>query len=251
MEKVKVLGRKYLEKQRIFGLDEDANVGNAFYEIASLLWFYDIANRQGLRVPDIPQAGRGNEFLEVQKQSSGLSGLDFLDGWSAIAAIAQHYGIPTRMLDWSFELELALFFAVMGLSETPEQSKNTLPRSVSLWILDKSKVAILTDEIRFVVPKYCDNPNIHAQSGLFTLLVGDDPGRDLKVVVEEAFRKSSTETQSTLSTDGIPILQEVIIPYDDALKLKKNLKDRGMNYDSAFPGWHGIARSMEIQSGIR
>ena len=81
-ERVKMLAMEYLRKQRLVPLEAIGDQEMVFYEIASLLWFYDQANRQGLRVPDIPQTTLGNELMEVQAQTFRVGGSDFLEKWS-------------------------------------------------------------------------------------------------------------------------------------------------------------------------
>lgn len=164
----------YLSKQNMFRIDENANFEMVFHEVAVLRWFYEEVNKKGLPVPDTPHSDTGNEFLDVQGLSFNLDGKRFIDEWSEIAALAQHYGIPTRMLDWTTDLDMAVNFAVKDLPE--EDSDEDHAKMVGLWILDRSKVALLGSEIKFVTTKYYGNENITEQQGLFTVIAGSDPG---------------------------------------------------------------------------
>ncbi len=248
-ERMKEEAERYLKRQWLILPEDGLDMGQNFYEIAALLWFYDLANRQGLRVPDIPHISLGNEFFEAQKQSSMSDSKDFLEKWSDIAAVAQHYGVPTRMLDWTFDVNRALYFAVMKLPDNDSDAEH--PNAISLWALDKSRISTMDGGVKIVVPKYCDNPNISAQSGLFTLLIGDDPGKDLEKLIGGISVNEKTLSKFIMEHDCEPVLKKIDIPYGEAVKIKKNLEGRGMNYHSAFPGWDGVVRSMEIQSGIR
>lgn len=153
------------------------------------------------------------------------------------------------MLDWTFDVNVALYFAVKNLPDKKSRKKH--PKFVSLWILNKSKISMISDKIWFVLPRYSDNPNIGAQSGLFSVLTGDDPGKDLEVIVAEAYRNTDPGRLSVLNRDGAAILKKINIPYQDAIKIKENFENRDISYDSIFPGWSGVVRSMEIESGIR
>lgn len=188
-----------------------------------------------------------NEYLDVWDQWRVLTPESFVRDWSGIAAVAQHYGIPTRMLDWTFDVNVALYFAVKDLPEDSEEH----PDFVSLWVLDKAKLSIICDKISFVMPEYSDNPNIGAQSGMFSILTGEDPSEEIEAVIIEAYRSASPEYRSLVSDDGVPILKKCNIPYGEALWIKRSLKGRGINNDSVFPGFSGIVESMKIQSGIR
>jgi len=218
----------------------------ALCEAVALRWFYEKANRQGLRVPDIPDPYSSLDLFDVTNWDLDAT---FLEDWSGIAAVAQHYGIPTRMLDWTFDVSVALYFAIKDLPD--KGSTVDPPAAVSLWALDRHIASYLGPEIRFVVPKYCDNPNIMAQSGLFTVLTGAEPGKDLETAIWDAYSDFSRKEITHYQRSMRPILKKVNIPYEDALTLKLNFKRRGISYDSVFPGWSGVVESMEIQSGVR
>lgn len=153
------------------------------------------------------------------------------------------------MLDWTFDVNVALYFAVKNLPD--KESKKPHPEFVSVWTLYKSKASIICEDIRFVMPGYSDNPNIGAQSGLFSVLEGGNPGRDLETLIIEAYDNASPEKRSWMSDNGVLILKKCDIPYETALLIKKDFEDRGISYDYVFPGFAGVAESMKIQSGTR
>jgi len=246
-EVVATMAGEYIGRSRISVPSGDSGEDLEFCEIAALLWFYDMANKQCLPLPEIPRKTLKNEYLDVMDQRAVLTPESYIREWSGLAAIAQHYGVPTRMLDWTFDVNVALYFAVKDLPEAGEAH----PEFVSLWILDKTKMSIICDKILFVMPEYSENPNIGAQSGLFSILTEEYPGEDLEAVIIEAYRNASLETRSSMSDDGVPILMKYNIPYEVALWIKRNFKDRGINNDSVFPGFSGIVESMKIQSGVR
>lgn len=41
-------------------------------------------------------------------------------------SLAQHYGIPTRLLDWSYDYKSALYFALKDILEKPCDSDGVL-----------------------------------------------------------------------------------------------------------------------------
>ena len=217
-----------------------------FCEIAALLWFYDLANKQCLPLPEIPRKTLKSRHLDVKELSEALTPESYVRDWSGIAAVAQHYGVPTRMLDWTFDVNTALYFAVRNLPGKEEEH----PESVSLWMLNKASLSIICDKISFVMPEYSDNPNIGAQSGLFSILTGDDPGENLEDVIIEAYRNAPLRIRNALCDYGAPILKKCIIPYEEALWIKRSLMERGINTDSIFPGFSDIVESMKIQSRI-
>jgi hypothetical protein len=84
-----------------------------------------------------------------------------------IAGLAQHYGIPTRLLDWSYDPFIAAFFALKGaLNLTGRLAVWYLPtgnlREAEGYCGGKAPLHIIT-------PPYAQNPNLAAQRGVFTL----------------------------------------------------------------------------------
>jgi len=88
-------------------------------------------------------------------------------------ALAQHYGLPTRLLDWTRDSATAAYFACLRPA-TPAVD-------LAVWALNGAYVnSNPTDAAvcKVIQTTRYDNPNLHAQEGLFTL-AGPAPGSDL------------------------------------------------------------------------
>lgn len=85
-----------------------------------------------------------------------------------IAGIAQHYGIPTRLLDWTQDLFVALYFAASGALKVKENQEK---ENMVIWALNSTLVDTFRYEkpLKIIIPQYNSNPNLCAQKGLFTL----------------------------------------------------------------------------------
>ncbi len=122
-----------------------------------------------------------------------------LSAWDLLA-IAQHHGLPTRILDWSRNPLVAAYFAV-------EQECNgdsaVYVLKGKMFIDIKKNEPFELNEVSKFIPEHI-TPRITAQSGLFT--VHPDPSKSLdspsidKLVISNSFRR---ELKQTLYRYGI------------------------------------------------
>ena len=90
-----------------------------------------------------------------------------------LMALAQHYRLPTRLLDWSTRAYVAAYFAISdalarSISRSCKESDTDAER-LAVWILDIEKRALF-HELKVVAVPGGNNANLAAQSGRFTLL---------------------------------------------------------------------------------
>lgn len=140
------------------------------------------------------------------------------NAWEWIA-IAQHHGLPTRLLDWTRNPMVALFFSI--------QSEYDCDSVVYVLNSEQFNSNIQFDdfapsdctEVMLFEPSHI-NPRIIAQNGLFTV--------------------HDNVTQPLDSTDGLEIVQ-VVIKAACKKQLKRELNTYGVNKATLFPGMDGIA----------
>jgi len=133
--------------------------------------FWTTADRVGLAIPEDSQVVRSQSRV-----ASLMAGPDPIDPiWPplellSIVAMAQHYGVPTRLLDWSWKPNVAAYFAAQPCGNDPD------PDRLAVWALQTELVKLSNlrhageiARVEIVTAPQATNPNLAAQAGLFTL----------------------------------------------------------------------------------
>ena len=231
---------------------------------------YDIMPRVGYRLLELKDAKR-NMFASYEKtifenfrskarlhhETNSLSEFEWL-------ALAQHYGVPTRLLDWTENPFIGLYFAIMSspFSGKLVGSKAELSFSsdAALWILDpiawnrhalrlqRFDRGILTpsDEAlqsykpltRFpdmnihpvAIYGAHNSPRIVAQRGAFMIFGQSTQG------MEDAYEQETFPTTS---------LQKVILVRDVLPAMRASILKNGITESVVFPDLEGLSREIK------
>jgi hypothetical protein len=232
------------------------NVMRMIMETNAVRRFAVMADRQGLLVPGFDETWLAYDtmarkvLVDINKVFSGEQKFPLLH-WRPLFGMAQHYGIPTRLLDWSESAKIAAYFASCEAAELIANKSINEEGFIAVWALNITKLEFMTgsksERIVSVRAPWSSNPNLLAQKGLFTLheqpLLQDAP--PVFEPPEETIQKIMAETKPTQDQ---PILYCLRLAIKESGRLLKLLHLEGVDAASLFPGYAGVTKCLrELQ----
>lgn len=238
---------------------------NAEYSI--LREFYKAANNSGLKVPQIDSIAQNYVDLfptELMHQRGSFSWIS--EDLAELAALAQHYGLLTRLIDWSYDIYVALYFACLGAVKDRQKKPFDKNDTFVIWALNAQYIQFLQPTtsripIKFIVPSYYNNPNLNAQKGILSYweIMVPDTYEQIRMMHEENRVLLTDRTPLDVllqqycdaypnKNEHLSLLYKFEIPISECIPAFEYIMKLGYTTAKLFPGYDGVVRSMKEQT---
>lgn len=237
---------------KVLNWDSNKIVENCAYlqikkELYVLFKFLNFVDRTGLKVTNDFEV-RKNIHNYIEYNPEWWPEEKFID----LMSLAQHYGIPTRLLDWSYDYKSALYFALKDILEKPCDADGVLWALNYKLFTNVNNYGPVYNKLQFYRPEYSNNPNLKGQKGLFTYIVEDTndlPNKSLdEILIEEQkgnFEENYWHTGqfARITNISVPendfLFYRIKIPKDKKHSFLKALYRDGYSEEYLFPGYSG------------
>jgi FRG domain len=174
--------------------------------------------------------------------------VDSLWNW---LALAQHHGLPTRLLDWTFSPEVALHFATAKAELADRdavvwmvdyvRAHELLPKTLREQLDAEAANVFTTEMIAAVAPDFDALSRLGSDFVVFV----EPPSFDERIVNQYALFSLMSEPDASLDTwirEHGDLAHKVVIPADLKWEIRDKLDQSNVTERVLFPGLDGLSR---------
>lgn len=257
------------QKKQLYTLLATTELSQIHKEYKLLQDFFLACDRNGLYLPHIDSL-RNSFYPGVDSETLILEGKWLSKEYWELASLAQHHGVKTRLLDWTHDLYVALYFASTGVYNDPKEKfdpckaieayrkgeKYPPKYNIEIWALNIDVVIAepMKVPLKIVQPQYHNNDNLCAQKGIFTFwetikpaMIRESDGKpDFKTKTDR--RTLDVQLHEYLTGINAPAkeyLYHITMPQETAYTIYSHIEHIGYNASTIFPGYDGVVRFLD------
>ena len=234
-------------------------------EMYILFDFIHYSDRYGLKTSIPP-----NIREQINKSTINIPSTWPQEEYFEIISLAQHYDLPTRALDWSYDYKVSLYFAVRNVLydnfSLEDEDNDGVLWAFNYTYFRGSEVDESQNDfkIQFYRPEYYSNSNLNAQKGLFTLVIDKNwecDERPLNEIItnELEINEKIIDNKPIYKINGLEkfsipknekIFYKFIISREAKAEILEQLYIEGYSEGHLFPRYKGITEHMKNKAKL-